>query len=350
MYTDFYKFSGLPFQLTPDARFFFGSSGHNRAMAHLTYGLSQGEGFIIITGEIGAGKTTIVEHLLDQLDSRKYVAAKITNTQLGADDTLRMVASAFGIAQEGADKATLLRRFEQFLARVMQDGHRAVLIVDECQNLSVKALEELRMLSNLQVQGRPPLQSFLLGQPQFRDTLASEELEQLRQRIIASYHLGPLDPAETRHYVEHRLRMVGWQDDPKLSDDFFEPIHRHTDGVPRRINTLCSRILLYGFLEDRHDLNAADVGEVARDLEQEITRVTAPRIVPPRATPAPPSLPPAPPSPTANARYADTRHVDVRYDELLSRVEILETDVRSNESTLREILRIATDFVNERER
>jgi general secretion pathway protein A len=350
MYTDFYKFSGLPFQLTPDARFFFGSSGHNRAMAHLTYGLSQGEGFIIITGEIGAGKTTIVEHLLDQLDSRKYVAAKITNTQLGADDTLRMVASAFGIAQEGADKATLLRRFEQFLARVMQDGHRAVLIVDECQNLSVQALEELRMLSNLQVQGRPPLQSFLLGQPQFRDTLASEELEQLRQRIIASYHLGPLDPAETRHYVEHRLRMVGWQDDPKLSDDFFEPIHRHTDGVPRRINTLCSRILLYGFLEDRHDLNAADVGEVARDLEQEITRVTAPRIVPPRATPAPPSLPPAPPSPTANARYADTRHVDVRYDELLSRVEILETDVRSNESTLREILRIATDFVNERER
>src|SRR5271165_5964369 len=117
MYTEYYKFSGLPFQLTPDARFFFGSAGHTRAMAHLTYGLGQGEGFIVVTGDIGAGKTTIVEHLLQELDSRKYVAAKITNTLLGADDTLRMVASSFGITQEGADKATLLRRIESFLAR-----------------------------------------------------------------------------------------------------------------------------------------------------------------------------------------------------------------------------------------
>jgi general secretion pathway protein A len=336
MYTDFYKLSGLPFQLTPDARFFFGSSGHNKAMAHLTYGLSQGEGFIIITGDIGAGKTTIVEHLLAQLDSRKYVAAKITNTLLGADDTLRMVASAFGVPQEGADKATLLRRFEQFLARVMQDGQRAVLVVDECQNLSVQALEELRMLSNLQIQGRPPLQSFLLGQPQFRDTLASEELEQLRQRVIASYHLGPLDAAETRHYVEHRLRMVGWQDDPKFSDDVFEPIHRHTGGVPRRINTLCSRVLLYGFLEDRHELGPADVEEVARDLAQEVMRVTAPRTATSRPTPA------GAPAPSSQGA--------AECDELLSRMAVLETHVRSNERMLREILKIAADFFNERPR
>jgi general secretion pathway protein A len=337
MYTDFYKFAGLPFQLTPDARFFFGSSGHNKAMAHLTYGLGQGEGFIIITGDIGAGKTTIVEHLLDQLDSRKYVAAKITNTLLGADDTLRMVASAFGIPQEGADKATLLRRFEQFLARVMEDGHRAVLVVDECQNLSVQALEELRMLSNLQIQGKPPLQSFLLGQPQFRDTLASEELEQLRQRIIASYHLGPLDQAETRHYVEHRLRMVGWEDDPRLGDDVFEPIYRHTGGVPRRINTLCSRVLLYGFLEDRHELGAADVEEVARDLEQEVRRVTAPRVPPARAVPAPAGAGAAP-IPAAG------------YDELLSRTASIELLLQSNQRLLRDILKIAADFFNVSER
>jgi putative secretion ATPase (PEP-CTERM system associated) len=331
MYTDFFKLSGLPFQLTPDARFFFGSSGHNKAMAHLTYGLGQGEGFIIITGEIGAGKTTIVEHLLAQLDGRKYVAAKITNTLLGADDTLRMVASAFGIPQEGADKATLLRRFEQFLARVMQDGHRAVLVVDECQNLSIAALEELRMLSNLQIEGRPPLQSFLLGQPQFRDTLASEALEQLRQRVIASYHLGPLDAVETRHYVEHRLHMVGWQDDPGLSDDFFQPIYRRTGGVPRRINTLCSRVLLYGFLEDRHALSAADVEEVARDLEQEVNRVTATR----------PGQDPSPPAPTQAA---------AANDELLRRICAIETQLRSNERLLREILTIAADVFNERER
>src|SRR6185437_13118968 len=225
MYTDYYKLSGLPFQLTPDARFFFGSTGHNKAMAHLTYGLGQGEGFIIITGDIGAGKTTIVEHLLAQLDSRKHIAAKITNTQLGADDTLRMVASAFGITQEGADKATLLRRFEAFLARSYEQGQRSLLIIDECQNLSVPALEELRMLSNLQVKGKTPLQSFLLGQPQFRDTLAREELD---QRIIASYHLGPLSEAETRRYIEHRLRTVGWTDDPQLEAGVYAAVHRHT--------------------------------------------------------------------------------------------------------------------------
>src|SRR5258707_5143502 len=127
MYTEFYKFTGLPFQLTPDARFFFASSGHSKAMAHLTYGLGQGEGFVIISGDIGAGKTTVVENLLQQLDSRKYVAATITNAQLGADDMLRMVASAFGVAQEGVDKATLLRRLEAFLARIHRQGQRALL-------------------------------------------------------------------------------------------------------------------------------------------------------------------------------------------------------------------------------
>src|SRR5258708_10849761 len=275
MYTDFYKFSGLPFQLTPDARFFFGSSGHTKAMAHLTYGLGQGEGFIIITGDVGAGKTTIVEHLLHELDSRKYVAAKVTNTQLGADDTLRMVASAFGRPQEGSDKATRLRRFESFLLRTHQQGQRALLIIDECQNLSVQALEELRMLSSLHVEGRTPLQSFLLGQPQFRETLGRADLDQLRQRVIASYHLGPLDGTETRRYIEHRLRTVGWESDPRFDDGVFTAIHRHCGGVPRMINTLCSRLLLFGFLEDRHELTEADVDEVARDLEQELLRVTA---------------------------------------------------------------------------
>ncbi|HZS84715.1 MAG TPA: XrtA/PEP-CTERM system-associated ATPase [Stellaceae bacterium] len=335
MYTEFYKFTGLPFQLTPDARFFFGSSGHNKAMAHLTYGLGQGEGFIIITGDIGAGKTTIVEHLLAQLDSRKYLAAKITNTQLGADDTLRMVASAFGIAQEGADKATLLRRFEAFLARIHEQGQRALLVIDECQNLSVPALEELRMLSNLQIKGRTPLQSFLLGQPQFRDTLASEELDQLRQRIIASYHLGPLSEAETRRYIEHRLTTVGWNGDPRLDPGVFAAVHRHAGGVPRKINTLCSRLLLFGFLEERHQLNEADTDEVARDLEQELTRVLSPkanggaRHASAPASAAPPAASPA-------------------YEELLSRMSVVESYVRSHDRTIRRVLQIAADYLEGR--
>jgi general secretion pathway protein A len=327
MYTEFYKFTGLPFQLTPDARFFFPSSGHAKAMAHLTYGLGQGEGFIIITGDIGAGKTTVVENLLRQLDSRKYVAATITNTQLGADDMLRMVASAFGIDQEGADKATLLRRFEAFVLRVHQQGQRALLLVDECQNLSVPALEELRMLSNLQIDGRTPLQSFLLGQPQFRDTLARPELDQLRQRVIASYHLGPLNEAETRRYIEHRLRTVGWSDDPQLGDGVFTAIHRHCGGVPRKINTLCSRVLLYGFLEDRHALNEQDVDEVAGDLALESSRV-----LPPLPSDSGPAVPPAP---------AASGH-----DRLSERITALENQIAAQDRTIRKLLKMAAAFLD----
>jgi general secretion pathway protein A len=325
MYTEFYKFTGLPFQLTPDARFFFASSGHAKAMAHLTYGLGQGEGFIIITGDIGAGKTTVVENLLRGLDARKYVAAKITNTHLGADDMLRMVASAFGIDQEGADKATLLRRFEAFLLRVHQQGQRALLLVDECQNLSVPALEELRMLSNLQIDGRAPLQSFLLGQPQFRETLARHELDQLRQRVIASYHLGPLNGAEARSYIEHRLRTVGWSgSDPQLSDGVFTAIHRYCDGVPRKINTLCSRVLLYGYLEDRHALNEADVDEVARDLAQESSRVL----------------------PSTTGESATPASVPTDHNGLAERIAALEAQLTAQDRTIRKLLKMAAVFLD----
>jgi putative secretion ATPase (PEP-CTERM system associated) len=326
MYTDFYGFSGLPFQLTPDARFFFGSSVHNRALAHLTYGLEQGEGFIIITGDIGAGKTTLVEHLLGQLDSSKYVAAKIANTQLGADDMLRMVASAFGIALDG-DKASLLRRVESFLLRVQDGGQRALLMIDECQNLSIPALEELRMLSNLQASGRSPLQCFLLGQPQFRETLARSELDQLRQRVLASYHLGPLDTEETRSYVEHRLRTVGWTDDPKLADDVFPAVHRRTEGIPRRINTLCSRLLLFGFLEERHELTAPHVEEVASDLDRELMQVLPGETGAPQRSAAP----------SKPAFGADA--------ELLRRIELLEAYVRSHDKAIRRALQIAAEYI-----
>jgi general secretion pathway protein A len=325
MYTDYYRFSGLPFQLTPDARFFFASSGHSKAMAHLTYGLGQGEGFIIITGDIGAGKTTVVENLLRQLDGRKYVAATITNTQLGADDMLRMVASAFGVAQEGVDKATLLRRLEAFLARIHQQGQRALLLVDECQNLSVPALEELRMLSNLQIDGRAPLQSFLLGQPQFRETLARAELDQLRQRVIASYHLGPLNEAETRRYIEHRLQTVGWHNDPQLSDGVFPAIHRHCGGVPRTINTLCSRVLLFGFLEDRHALTAADVDEVALDLAQESSRVLPSKDGADGLTPM---------------LVADG------HETLAKRIAALETLASAQDRTIRKLIKMAAAFLD----
>ena len=270
MYDSFFRLTGIPFQLTPDSRFFFGSAGHSRAISHLVYGLAQEEGFIVITGEVGAGKTTLVEHLWTQLDRRTYVIGRVVTTQVSGDDLLRLAVTSFGVEDAGADKATLLRRFEQMVRAQRAAGRRALLVVDEAQNLSVAALEELRMLSNITVDGRASLQTILLGQPQFRPLLARPDLEQLRQRVLASYHLGPLSERETRLYIEHRLRMVGWADDPHWTDGAFIRVFRATEGIPRRVNTLCGRVLLYAALEEAHTVTEDMVVATAGELEQDL--------------------------------------------------------------------------------
>ena len=270
MYESYYGLSAKPFQLHPDPQFIFGSKGHRRAMAYLEYGLSQGEGFIVITGDVGAGKTTLVRSLFCKLESEKIQAAQIVNTNLDADDTLRMVVAAFGLPHENDSKASLLTRLEQFLRQCDQKGKRALLIVDEAQNLSLQAVEELRMLSNFQTADKSLLQIFLLGQPEFRKTLLSHDMQQLQQRVIATYHLGPLDAIETRDYIEHRLHTVGWNGDPSLSEDAFFKIYNFTGGVPRKINTLCDRLFLMGYLEERHTFGSSDLDEVLGDIQQEL--------------------------------------------------------------------------------
>lgn len=344
MYTDFYKLKALPFQLTPDHRFFFGSSVHNKAMAHLTYGLNQGEGFIIITGEVGAGKTTLVGYLLSTLDAERYIAAKIVTTQLGGDDMLRMVASAFGIDQEGIDKATLLGRIEAFLTATHENGKRCLLVVDEAQNLTIQALEELRMLSNFQVGVQVPLQSFLLGQPQFRNILASKELDQLRQRVIAHFHMGPLSPTETRAYIEHRLKTVGWQDDPDITPDAFDEIYKHTDGVPRKINTICSRLMLFGFLEELHRIDQQSVAQVAEDLREESAQVLDEGPV--GQVPATGLLEGQASGPAAAASATNgTADKAADHAALLERLGVIEEYVRRHDRMIQRALKIATDFL-----
>lgn len=269
MYESFYGLTGKPFQLNPDPSFFFGSSGHKRAQAYLEYGLHQSEGFIVITGEVGAGKTTLVRNLLKKLDPQKVVAGQLVSTQLDAQDMLRLVVAAFGLPSRTLEKSQLLLVLETYLVSVTSKGKRVLLIVDEAQNLTPRAVEELRMLSNFQLGEHALLQSFLVGQPEFRDTMLSPHMQQLRQRVIASYHLGPMNDVETRAYIEHRLQHVGWNNRPRFEQEAFQAIYEFTGGIPRRINTLCDRLMLAGFLSGKEVLAGSDVSEVSSEIVAE---------------------------------------------------------------------------------
>jgi len=269
VYESFYGLSDKPFQLNPDPSFYYGSKEHRRAMAYLDYGLHKNEGFIVVTGEVGAGKTTVVRNLLSKLDAEKVVAAQVVTTQLNADDTLRMVAASFGLRVTNMSKSEMLLSIEAFLLKLSLQGKRGLLIVDEAQNLTPQAIEELRMLSNYQLETHALLQSFLVGQPEFRRMLESPEMLQLRQRVIAGCHIGPLDCDETRAYIEHRLSHVGWHNDPSFEPTAYEAIFDASDGIPRRINTVCDRLLLSGYLAGKHVIPAEDVKEAAREIQDE---------------------------------------------------------------------------------
>ena len=271
MYTEYYGLTDRPFQLTPDARFYFESRTHKKAMAYLGYGLAQGEGFIVITGDVGAGKSTLVAHLMATIDRERLNAINLVSTQVDGDDILRLAAQGMGVATEGVAKAQLLERIEAKLEEEARSGKRTLLIVDEAQNLPVSALEELRMLSNYQVAGQALLQIFLLGQPEFRDKLAhSTGLEQLRQRVIATHHLEPMDAHEVEDYVRHRLAVAGGQGRPDFSAESFEALYRHSDGVPRRLNHLASRLMLHAAVEQLETIGEEAVEAVAADMASDM--------------------------------------------------------------------------------
>ncbi len=269
MFESHFGLSASPFALNPDPAFFFASKGHSRALAYLKYGVFQREGFIVVTGEIGSGKTTLVRALLDGLDADLVVAAQVRNTQLDSTELLHSICVAFGVAVAGSTKAHLLAALEAYFTALAAAGKRALLIVDEAQNLGPRELEELRMLSNFQFGSHALLQSFLIGQPELRQLLRSSALEQLCQRIIAACHLGPLGPDETRAYIEHRLRHVGWAGRPTFDVDSFDLIQTHTGGIPRRINLFCSRLLLAAWLGDADRIDVTAVELAAADMHSE---------------------------------------------------------------------------------
>ena len=280
MYETFYNLTDRPFQLTPDARFFYPSQGHRKALAFLRYGVQQGEGFVVITGDVGTGKTTLAQLLLGELKGQRIATASIVTTQLEDDELIRLVAASFGLPFQGVDKAALLKSLEGFFRDCVRQRKRVLLVVDEAQNLPSRSIEELRMLSNFQFQGKPLVQTFLLGQEQLRTRISSLEFEQLRQRITAVHHLGPLNVNETKEYIEHRLKCAGGQGDPTIINSAFLAIHEFTNGVPRRINTLCDRLFLFGFLEELHKIDDAGVAAVIEEIQAEYSGIDDPTASP----------------------------------------------------------------------
>lgn len=273
MYEAFYQLRGKPFRLTPDPQMLFPSKGHKRAMSYLLYGLDQGEGFVMITGNVGAGKTLLIQKLLQELAPRNIAVASIASANLDGEDILPAVAAEFGLVFEGRSKESLLQDVKQYLIALGSRHSHALLIVDEAQTLTAAALEMLRILSNLEVKGRALLQVFLVGQTELRRTMVSHNLEQLRQRIVASFRLEPLGLEECEAYIEHRLRAVGWNNDPEFAPGLFAFVHHASRGIPRKINLIMDRLLLFGYLEELHTIDKTALATVLAEIRAEMPDV-----------------------------------------------------------------------------
>jgi general secretion pathway protein A len=337
MFTEHFGLTGQPFQLTPDARFWFDSRSHKKAMAYLGYGLAQGEGFIVVTGEIGAGKSTLVAHLMANVDRARLNAISLVSTQVEGDDMLRLVAQGLGLDTDRQEKARLLDAVEHRLEEEMRAGKRTLLVVDEAQNLPVSALEELRMLSNFQVGGRALLQTVLLGQPEFRDRLAGPGLEQLRQRVIATHHLDAMGADEVEAYIRHRLTRVDWQGNPEFDSGAHAAIHAYSGGIPRRVNQLAHRLMLNAAIEGAQAIGAAQVEAVAADMGADAApeRAAQEKVLPFRAARLAPVAAHEPaPQPSAEPDPALER-----------RIAALETRAEEQEAMLRRVLILLVDWV-----
>jgi putative secretion ATPase (PEP-CTERM system associated) len=288
MVEDFFGFAGRPFQLTPDPEFYFESATHRKALSYLGYGLAQAEGFIVITGEVGAGKSTLVAHLMATIDAARLTAGQIVTSALDGSEMVHVAAQSFGLDVAGKDKASALKAIELFLHAEARSGRRCLLVVDEAQNLSIAALEELRMLSNFQLGSHPLLQTLLLGQPEFRSVLAhSDELEQLRQRVIATNHLEAMEADEVGPYVEHRLAKVGWRGNPAFDQRFYAELAKASGGIPRRVNQIMARVLLLGAVEHLERIDCGTLQAVLDDLARDGGAPAPARAADPLLAPAP---------------------------------------------------------------
>ena len=270
MYEEFFGLTRKPFQLTPDPEIFFASTGHQKALSYLQYGLTQSEGFIVITGNVGTGKTTIANHLISQLEEENIVARQLVTPNLSPDDLIISITKLFRLHPEGDTKAAHIAELTDYMRRLSAMGRRMLLIIDEAQNLPVESIEELRMLSNIQVDGKSIIQSFLLGQTELEGVLSAPIMEQFRQRVIASASLNPLGELELYNYINFRMNKAGWQGEPLFSQEAVSLVHKFTDGIPRKINTFLDRVLLFTFMEEKHTIDVDVINDVIKEVSSEL--------------------------------------------------------------------------------
>ncbi len=268
MYNDFYGFREAPFNITPDPRFLFFSDKHREAFNHVLFGIRERKGFIQITGEVGAGKTTVCRAILAELGPTCKTAL-ILNPMVTATQLMRTILSELGLEPRKLDRAAYLEILNRFLLEQAAAGNDVVLLIDESQDLDPELLEQVRLLSNLETDQRKLLQIVLIGQPELREKLNKKELRQLRQRITVRYHLAPLDRFETERYIAHRLRVAGADGRPTFSAWAIRTIQRYSGGVPRLINAVCDKALLYGYVNGTYELRARAVRQAIRELEGE---------------------------------------------------------------------------------
>jgi len=266
VYQDFYGLTEAPFDITPNPRFLFYSAKHREAYNHLLYGIRERKGFVQLTGEVGAGKTTLCRAALEQLNQH-YTTALILNPIMSAEELMRAIGFEYGLPVSGLDKLTTLAVINNFLLHQVEQGRDTVLIIDEAQDLTDELLEQVRLLSNLETDNRKLLQIVLLGQPELRDRLNNPKLRQLRQRITVRFHLPPLSKEELGKYIRHRLKTSGANGLPYFTKPALWRVHRYSHGIPRLINALCDKALLAGFVQQTGRINFGIVGRAIRELE-----------------------------------------------------------------------------------
>jgi general secretion pathway protein A len=267
MYLEFFHLKEFPFRLTPDSDFIYMSGAHSRAKAYMDYTVWNREGFVVITGEIGSGKTTLIQKLLSELDEN-VVVAKIFQTQLDEVEFLQAVLVEFGLNPFNAKKVELIDMLNTFLVDNFLELKQLLLIVDDAHNLSMKVLEEIRMLSGLETRKEKVLHVILVGQPSLNDMLDAPEMEQLLQRVRLRYHIKSLSESDTRDYIVHRLRIAGApQPESIFTPDTFPIIYKYTGGIPRLINTLCDTAMTCAFADNVYTVSMGVLNTAIEELQ-----------------------------------------------------------------------------------